>query len=237
MVLSITQTPSPNFDDRGDIAPDILLLHYTGMKSGPAALARLCDAASRVSAHYLVEEDGTIFQMVAEDKRAWHAGVSSWGGADNINARSVGVEIVNPGHEWGYRPFPDRQIDSVVALSREVCRRWQIRPARVLAHSDVAPLRKEDPGELFPWRRLAAAELALGPYEGPADAALDHGACLKMLGEIGYGVSEAGAVAALLAFQRRFCPAALGQGMSPLVKAAIADVHGRMAASGAAAPL
>ena len=152
--------PSPNHDAR--TAPiDILLLHYTGMRSGEAACERLTDAAAKVSSHYLVYEDGRIDQLVPEVRRAWHAGVASWKGESEINSRSVGIEIVNPGHEFGYRDFPGAQIEAVIALCRDIVARHAIPPSRVLAHSDVAPGRKLDPGERFPWARLAAAGVGL----------------------------------------------------------------------------
>ena len=135
----------------------MVVLHYTGMKTGEEALARLCDAEAKVSSHYLVEEDGRIFRLVPEERRAWHAGKSFWRGDTDINSASIGIEIVNPGHEWGYRAFPDVQIDSVIALLSDIRERWEIPDGRILGHSDVAPSRKEDPGELFPWKRLAMA--------------------------------------------------------------------------------
>jgi N-acetylmuramoyl-L-alanine amidase len=152
--MDLISAPSPNFDARR-APPDMIVLHYTGMRSGEAAVARLTDPAAEVSAHYLVEEDGRIFALVPEARRAWHAGASFWQGERDINALSVGVEIVNPGHEFGYRPFPDQQIDAVIALLTEIRSRWTIPDDRILGHSDVAPARKTDPGELFPWRALA----------------------------------------------------------------------------------
>jgi N-acetylmuramoyl-L-alanine amidase len=148
--------PSPNFDARPAL-PDMIVLHYTGMQSGEAALARLRDPAAKVSAHYVVEEDGRIFALVPEARRAWHAGVSFWAGERDINACSVGVEIVNPGHEFGYRAFPPAQIASVIRLLGEIRERWTVPDTRILGHSDVAPARKRDPGELFPWKALADA--------------------------------------------------------------------------------
>jgi N-acetylmuramoyl-L-alanine amidase len=149
--------PSPNFDKReADVPTDMLVLHYTGMETGKAALERLTEATSRVSAHYLVEEDGRIFQMVEEECRAWHAGVASWRGHTDINARSIGIEIVNPGHEFGYRAFPEPQMESVSVLASKIIKRHNIRGYNVVGHSDVAPDRKQDPGELFDWTRLAA---------------------------------------------------------------------------------
>jgi N-acetylmuramoyl-L-alanine amidase len=154
MTLETIAAPSPNFDVRKAL-PDMVILHYTGMQSGEAALARLRDPQAKVSSHYLVEEDGRVFTLVAEERRAWHAGHSFWRGDTDINAVSIGIEIVNPGHEFGYRPFPDIQIDAVIALLEDIRSRWEIDDARILGHSDVAPARKDDPGELFPWKRLA----------------------------------------------------------------------------------
>lgn len=135
----------------------MVVLHYTGMQTGQAALDRLRDAEAQVSAHYLVEEDGRVFALVAEERRAWHAGASFWKGETDLNAVSIGIEIVNPGHEWGYRAFPDAQIAAVIELLTEIRGRWDIPDARIVGHSDVAPARKQDPGELFPWARLAKA--------------------------------------------------------------------------------
>jgi N-acetylmuramoyl-L-alanine amidase len=162
--METVAVPSPNYDARPHDAPiDILLLHYTGMETGAAAVARLCDPESRVSAHYTVDEDGTVFAHVAEGARAWHAGVSYWAGERNVNARSIGIEIVNPGHEFGYRSFPDAQVEAVMELASDIFSRHAIAPARVLGHSDVAPARKLDPGELFPWGKLALAGIGLWP--------------------------------------------------------------------------
>jgi len=152
--MDLISAPSPNFDARR-MPPDMIVLHYTGMESGEGALARLSDPAAKVSAHYLVEEDGRIFALVPEARRAWHAGASFWRGERDINAASVGIEIVNPGHDLGYRPFPDQQIDALIELLADIRSRWTIPDERILGHSDIAPTRKIDPGELFPWRRLA----------------------------------------------------------------------------------
>ncbi|HEX8470014.1 MAG TPA: N-acetylmuramoyl-L-alanine amidase [Brevundimonas sp.] len=156
MSLIFEDAPSPNFDVRRGL-PDMLVLHYTGMASGEAALARLRDPSAKVSAHYLVEEDGRIFALVPEERRAWHAGRGVWQGETDINTASIGIEIVNPGHEFGYRAFPDAQIEAVIALTADIRSRWCITDARIIAHSDMAPKRKHDPGELFPWKRLAQA--------------------------------------------------------------------------------
>lgn len=219
--LSMIDLPSPNQGPRADgVAPSILLLHYTGMPTAAAALERLCDPVAKVSSHYVVDEDGTLYRLVEEDRRAHHAGVSFWAGASDINSASIGVEIVNPGHEHGYRPFPDVQIATVTALARAVLARWQIPPQRVLAHSDVAPDRKQDPGELFPWDRLAAAGVghwvvpeAITPGlafkrgdEGQPVAALQ-----AMLAHYGYGLPLTGVFDqrtehVVTAFQRHFRP-------------------------------
>src|SRR5258708_29166259 len=164
MIRRAVAAPSPNFDARPMATPvDILLLHYTGMETGAAAVGRLCDPDAKVSAHYTVDEDGTIFSHVREECRAWHAGVSYWAGDRDINARSIGIEIVNPGHEFGYRSFPDAQIEAVIRLAQDIFSRHPIPAERVLGHSDVAPARKLDPGELFPWGELALAGIGLWP--------------------------------------------------------------------------
>jgi N-acetylmuramoyl-L-alanine amidase len=167
MTLDIIEAPSPNFDARTRV-PDMLVLHYTGMESGEAALARLRDPEARVSSHYMVEEDGRIFRLVPEERRAWHAGVSFWKGEEGVNHASIGIEIVNPGHEFGYRPFPQAQIDAVIALVADIRTRWSIDDGRILGHSDVAPARKQDPGELFPWKQLAHAGHGIWAEADPA---------------------------------------------------------------------
>jgi N-acetylmuramoyl-L-alanine amidase len=212
--------PSPNHDVR--TAPvDILLLHYTGMRSGEAACARLCDPDSKVSAHYLVYEDGRIDQLVPEARRAWHAGVGSWKGETDINTRAIGIEIVNPGHEFGYRDFPDAQIETVIALCRDILKRHDIPPARVLAHSDVAPGRKQDPGERFPWGRLAASGIGLwieptpirdGDALVPTQRGEDVTMLQTMLAKFGYaaaltGIYDEATRDIVTAFQRHFRPA------------------------------
>jgi N-acetylmuramoyl-L-alanine amidase len=164
--------PSPNHNERRR-AIDLLLLHYTGMQSAEAARARLRDPAAKVSSHYLVYEDGAIDQLVPEARRAWHAGLGTWKGAEDINSNSIGIEIVNPGHLFGYRDFPDVQIEAVIALCRDILARHPIPAARVLGHSDIAPERKQDPGEFFPWKRLAAA--GIGRWIEPAPIGDDTG--------------------------------------------------------------
>jgi N-acetylmuramoyl-L-alanine amidase len=214
--------PSPNFGERrGPTRPDCVILHYTGMPTAEAALALLRDPASEVSSHYLVWENGEIAQLVAEDKRAWHAGVSVWGGAHDINSSSIGIEIANPGHDGGSPPFPPRQIDATIALVRDIADRRAIRPERILAHSDVAPARKRDPGELFPWDGLARAGVghwvAPAPIEGAAlyrsgEEGPPVRALQAMLALYGYGLGLTGVYdaptrAVVTAFQRHFRPA------------------------------
>lgn len=154
--MSIIEAPSPNFDTR-TAPPEILVLHYTGMPTGVGALERLRDPEAKVSSHYLVEEDGRVFRLVPEERRAWHAGRSFWRGRENINGASIGIEIVNPGHEFGYRAFPEAQMAAVIELVGDIRTRWTIDDRDIVGHSDVAPDRKIDPGELFPWKRLAEA--------------------------------------------------------------------------------
>lgn len=212
--------PSPNHDDRKSPI-DMIVLHYTGMTSGDAALKRLCEVEAKVSCHYFVDEDGTISQLVQEERRAWHAGVSSWQGGDDLNSHSVGVEIVNPGHDYGYPDFPDAQIDAVIALCKDVMARRAIVPERVLAHSDVAPSRKNDPGEKFPWAKLAAAGVGLwveptkivpGPELDPGDHSEIVRKLQQWLRDFGYEVELNGQFDvmtrnAVTAFQRHFRPA------------------------------
>lgn len=198
--------PSPNFEPRRSDVIDMLVLHYTGMRSGPEALARLRDPDAKVSAHYLVEEDGSVFALVPDGMRAWHAGASSWRGRTDVNSRSIGVEIVNPGHEFGYRPFPDTQIRAVIALCVRLLARHPIPPRNVVGHSDVAPTRKTDPGELFPWERLKAYGVGLWPFDPEVDDTVDLPAdkVTRMLARYGYDVTEP--PAAVAAFQRHFRP-------------------------------
>jgi N-acetylmuramoyl-L-alanine amidase len=212
------EAPSPNFNARMG-PPEMVVLHYTGMQTGEAALARLCDPEAEVSSHYLVEEDGRVFRLVAEERRAWHAGVSFWKKRTDINAASIGIEIVNPGHEWGYRPFPDAQVEAVIGLLDAIRGRWTIADGDIVGHSDVAPDRKEDPGELFPWRRLAEAGHGLwaepAPVPGPALGAGDGGLGVYVLQagltRLGYDSAPSGqyddkTVAIVRAFQRHWRP-------------------------------
>jgi N-acetylmuramoyl-L-alanine amidase len=210
--MSLVDRPSPNFNDRpADKPVSILLLHYTGMETAAAALERLCDSAAKVSAHYTVDEDGAVYAHVAEDKRAWHAGVSYWAGETDINGISVGVEIVNPGHEFGYRPFPAAQIDAVALLCQNILGRHPIPPHRVLGHSDVAPGRRQDPGELFPWQDFAARGIGLWPGAATTTEPPDLLILQRQLRDIGYDCPETGAADSataeiVTAFQRHFRP-------------------------------
>ncbi len=195
--------PSPNFDARA-LPVTMAVLHYTGMPDAAGAIGRLTDRAAKVSAHYVVAEDGQVFALVEEANRAWHAGRSWWRGVTDINSASVGIEIVNPGHEFGYRPFPAPQMDAVEALLAGIVQRHGIAPALVVGHSDIAPARKDDPGELFDWPRLARAGLALPvPAVGDDPHWTDAGFHIA-LGRFGYDTTDPGA--ATVAFQRRFRP-------------------------------
>jgi len=191
---------SPNFNQRPPSgAVDMLVLHYTGMRTAEAALERLCDPAAEVSAHYLIDEAGTVFPLVEEDMRAWHAGLSCWRGETNVNSRSIGIELVNPGHEFGYRPFPEPQMAALAELARGILARWPIPARNVVGHSDVAPRRKQDPGELFDWRRLAAQGIGLWPEPLAA-----RGDAAALLASYGYEIEDL--PASLAAFQRHFRP-------------------------------
>jgi N-acetylmuramoyl-L-alanine amidase len=210
--------PSPNHGPRApQLTTDILLLHYTGTTDTAAALACLCDPVAQVSCHYIIDESGEIGQLVPEARRAWHAGVSSWEGETDINSRSIGIEISNGGHSLGYPDFPDAQIDAVIALCRDIIQRHHIRADRVLAHSDVAPGRKIDPGEKFPWERLHRAGIGLWvattPPAPPALALGDRGDAVadlqSALARYGFGIKPTGiydeaTVAIVTAFQRHF---------------------------------
>ena len=198
------ETPSPNFDER--VSPvSLMVLHYTGMQDAASAIAWLANPESKVSAHYVVTEDGQVVRMVAEDKRAWHAGRSHWRGLTDINSASIGIEIVNPGHEFGYRPFPDEQIEALIPLMQAIKDRYGITRGNIVGHSDVAPQHKQDPGELFPWGRLAKLRLALPrPTRNLMDPGWSDAGFLLALERFGYDVTDP--LAATVAFQRRFRP-------------------------------
>jgi N-acetylmuramoyl-L-alanine amidase len=237
--MRITDRPSPNFDERGGRGIELLILHYTGMPSGEIALKRLCDPApragvyafpweepddpdkllGRASAHYVVEEDGSVLRLVDEEKRAWHAGLGAWAGHTDLNARSIGIEIVNGGHDFGLPDYPYEQIEAVTDLVADICQRHGLKPHQVVGHSDVAPLRKADPGEKFPWRHLAFHRLALWPADDlpvaggepleRGDRGPEISALQKTMNEIGYvldvdGIFGPATEAAVKAVQRRF---------------------------------
>jgi N-acetylmuramoyl-L-alanine amidase len=216
--MKIIEAPSPNFDAR-TAPPDMIVLHYTGMETGDAALARMCDGTVEVSAHYMVEEDGRVFRLVPEERRAWHAGVSFWKGRTNLNAVSIGIEIVNPGIDWGYRPYPKAQIRSVIALVGDIRTRWMVQDRDIVGHSDIAPDRKEDPGELFPWRRLAEAghglwtDVRAAPGAPLAEGATGPGVFALQAGltRLGYDCAPSGeyeprTTCIVRAFQRHWRP-------------------------------
>lgn len=220
--LVVRDLPSPNHDERPEGTPvDMLILHYTGMKDARSALDRLRDPAAQVSSHYVVDEDGTVYRLVPEDRRAWHAGVSHWRGHAALNGRSVGIEIVNPGHEWGYRDFPALQMAAVADLCLSILSRHPIPPRNIVGHSDVAPDRKEDPGERFDWRGLAENGIGLWPEDAPdigTTGAIRDAATLRpvraALAGIGYRVAPEGPLdpalsSVLRAFQRHWRPEAI----------------------------
>jgi N-acetylmuramoyl-L-alanine amidase len=200
----LVDAPSPNFDERA-LPVSMLVLHYTGMPDPASAIARLRDPVSKVSAHYLVTEDGRTLHLVDEEKRAWHAGRAFWRGVTDVNSASVGIELVNPGHEFGYRPFPEPQMEALIPLVADIVGRHRIRPPYVVGHSDIAPGRKQDPGELFDWARLARLGLAmLRPTQNLIDPLWTDGGFLLALERYGYDVHKP--EAAVAAFQRRFRP-------------------------------
>ncbi|MEO8722160.1 MAG: N-acetylmuramoyl-L-alanine amidase [Sphingobium sp.] len=201
---SVIETPSPNFDERSSPI-SMLVLHYTGMPDAASAIRWLADPESKVSAHYVVTEDGQVIRMVDEAKRAWHAGKSYWRGLSDINSASIGIEIVNPGHEWGYRPFTEDQVQALIPLVHDIVERHGISRGNVVGHSDIAPARKQDPGELFPWATLARLRLALPrPTRNLMDPLWSDSGFMLALERFGYDIAEP--EAAVHAFQRRFRP-------------------------------
>ena len=205
--MIVRDAPSLNHDERPAGEPvDTLILHYTGMRTAEEAIGRLRDPASCVSAHYVVEEDGAIWRLVPEGRRAWHAGVSHWRGREALNGRSIGIEIVNPGHEWGYRPFPALQMAAVCDLCLDILTRHSIAARDVVAHSDVSPDRKQDPGELFDWEGLAANGVGLWPRPaGGTPRTVEASSAPALLGAIGYR-TDLPLPVLLSAFQRRWRP-------------------------------
>lgn len=198
------ECPSPNWDERS-LPVTMIVLHYTGMVDAAAAISRLCDPEAKVSCHYLIAEDGQIIRMVPEEKRAWHAGSAYWRGIEDVNSASVGIELVNPGHELGYCPFSEAQMSALIPLMVEIVGRYGITRGNIVGHSDVAPARKIDPGELFDWDRLAGLRLALPkPFKYLADPHWTDGGFLLALERFGYDVRDR--EAAVRAFQRRYRP-------------------------------
>ncbi len=244
--MKIEAQPSPNFNDRKHPV-DMLVLHYTGMETGQEALDRMCDARAEVSAHYMIWEDGRIVQLVGEDKRAWHAGVSSWQGDSDLNSRSIGIEIVNGGHDWPLAggvlpPYPEAQIAALIEVCSGILSRWDIRPSRIVGHSDIAPARKADPGEHFPWQRLAEAEIGIWPQSaagdltdpdnapGSDDQAMSASTVQGILAEIGYEIERTGAFddateAVIRAFQRRWVQDQITGQLDPRTREMLHLVH------------
>lgn len=243
--MAVIEHPSPNFSFR-PAPPDVLVLHYTGMQSGPEAVARLCNPDAQVSSHYVVTEGGDVLRLVAEERRAWHAGVSHWRGRTGLNDTSIGIEIVNPGHEFGYVNFPEAQIDAVIGLIEAIRSRWDIADRDIVGHSDIAPSRKIDPGERFPWARLARAghglwsdltpteaqAAAMGPPLSDGDTGPGVFSLQAALGKLGYDILAGGPYDAatrdiVIAFQRHWLPERIG---TPLQGAACAATRLRLMA-------
>jgi N-acetylmuramoyl-L-alanine amidase len=239
--MRFIERPSPNFNARRAVSggPGVrfVVIHYTGMKTADEALRRLCDPAASVSSHYLIDEDGAVFRLVPEDERAWHAGVAYWRGERDLNGASVGIELANPGHDWGYRPFPNRQIAALKDLLGEIRTRHRISADGVLGHSDIAPSRKIDPGELFPWQELASDGFGLWPEETtPVPGHADLAGAFRRLSDIGYAVPttreegsdilnpESAATDVIKAFQRRYLPAQVDGRLDAVTATTIAAV-------------
>jgi N-acetylmuramoyl-L-alanine amidase len=199
------EVPSPNWNERKSRV-SMVVLHYTGMRTAADALERLCDPAAEVSAHYMIDEDGTVIRLVDEAKRAWHAGQSYWRGETDVNSASIGIELVNPGHEFGYRPFPEAQMEALIPLLADIVKRHDIPRANVVGHSDVAPARKQDPGELFPWDLLARYRITLPKPQLTMRLIYDNPSAFYLaLERFGYDITDP--EAAVRAFQRRWRPA------------------------------
>jgi N-acetylmuramoyl-L-alanine amidase len=238
MITAVLDHCSPNFEPRravnGFAGVRHIVLHYTGMVSARAALRRLCDPNAKVSAHYLIDEDGTVFALVDEDQRAWHAGVAYWRGERDINSTSIGIELVNPGHEFGYRPFADVQITALCSVIADITQRYMLPPSAVLGHADVAPGRKQDPGELFPWDVLAADGLCLWPSDKVAAEQMSDKQVWAALSAIGYAVPggpggdildrRTGRADVVAAFQRRYRPTGVDGVLDHETRARIAAV-------------
>ena len=233
--MTITERPSPNHGDRlvedgGTVVVDILVIHYTGMLPDARALDWLCDPVSRVSAHYFIDEAGVVCRMVPEDRRAWHAGLSAWRGASDINSRSIGIELSNPGHDFGYRDFPPPQIDALIDLAGDIIGRHPIPPRNVVGHSDIAPARKFDPGERFPWHQLAKSGIGLWPDGSSAGTADDIAA---MLNTYGYDIDKNPLAEVIAAFQRHFRPERIDGVADDATRARLASLLTLVAGGGA----
>lgn len=230
------ERPSPNFGER--LTPNgitTLVIHYTGMKTCEDALTRLCDPCAEVSAHILIDEDGAAFRLVSDEKRAWHAGRGYWCGITDINSASIGIELVNPGHEHGYRPFPDEQVSTLTQICLALIEKYEIPAQNVVGHSDIAPGRKQDPGELFPWQQLANRGIGLWPNKDqPVNT---DGTAWDDLAAIGYATPRNPAVSkdvldpntaeadVIMAFQRRFLPHNLSGNLDSATAQRIAAVR------------
>ena len=220
--MHILDYPSPNCDDRHNIL-DMLIVHYTDMLSGHESLQRMCDPKAKVSSHYMIDEDGTIFALVPEEKRAWHAGISYWKGRTNLNAHSIGIELQNFGHSNGYKPFPQVQMMALIDLIHDIRTRWNIPDHYILGHSDIAPSRKIDPGHLFDWALMASHKIGMWPTKSSIEAfhrQLPLEGIQRCLQTIGYdcpisGHMDSETLKIIEAFQRHFCPHDLAQGLTP----------------------
>jgi len=244
--MIIQQASSPNFNQRPEgVLPDTIVLHYTGMKTANDSLARLCDAEAKVSSHYLIDENGEIFALVDEAHRAWHAGVSYWAGRNNVNDFSIGIELQNLGHQYGYTAFPDAQMNALIMLLQDISTRRNIRPEGVVAHSDIAPDRKEDPGELFNWKLLADNGVSIWPAKDysvksggrviarAGDTTEYVGTMQKKLQDFGYKIAVTGefdiaTVRVVTAFRRRFTPNYLHPLIDEMFEIYLSDLLGNL---------
>ena len=221
MVLSVKSRPSPNFDSREGNLIQFIIIHYTDMLSAEDALTRLCDPEAKVSAHYLIDKVGQVTQLVKDEDRAWHAGLSSWQGINGLNAHSIGIELDYPGHTFGLTTFPIEQIQSLLILLKQLINKHAINPQQIWGHSDIAPSRKTDPGEFFPWKDLATNGMGVWPAEPVrAEVNLDLNTLQGFLSEIGYDCPVTGQLdehtrSVVRAFQRHYTPTEITGENSP----------------------